>query len=152
MFMLLSLQFNNRIGNNNLKEIFDTWYIHFESKINNGTNYARTLDALMFDADHIEKALHCTPACKRIEYSAKPFSVIRDPTMTDKLEVEIYFAKDKFPVNEQYYTYDGTSFIADFGSYLGLLLGYSMLAFFDTLMHLFKTILEKCNVSPRKDK
>ena len=108
--------------------------------------YARTVNALMLDADHIEKALHCTPACKRIEYSAKPFAILKDPTMTDKLEVEMYFAKDKFPVNEQYYIYDGTTFIADFGSYLGLLLGYSVLAFFDTLMHLFKTIFEKCNI------
>ena len=35
--------------------------------------------------------------------------------------------------------------IADFGGYLGLLLGYSLLGFYDTLMDLCEKLFEKCN-------
>ena len=117
------------------------------------TYHTRTMDILSFDADHIERAIHCTPACNRIEYSSKLFSTVKDPTLTDKMIIILYFAKDKFPVKEQYYIYDGANFIADFGGYLGLLLGYSLLAFYDTLVELIKTIYEKCNKRrQRKDK
>ena len=37
----------------------------------------------------------------------------------------------RYFVNEQYYTYDSKSLVADFGGYLGLLLGSSLLTFYD---------------------
>ena len=109
------------------------------------TYHTRTVDIWSFDTDHIEREIHCSPACHRIEYSSKLFSSHQDPTLTDKMIIQLYFAKDKFAVKEQYFIYDGAVFIADFGSYLGLLLGYSLLAFCDTLRHLVKTIFGKCN-------
>ena len=109
------------------------------------TYHTRSMDILSFDTDQIERTIHCTPACNRIEYSSKLFSTIKDPILTDKMIINLYFAKDKFPVKEQYYIYDGAVFIADFGSYLGLLLGYSLLAFYDILRRLIKTIFENCN-------
>ena len=44
--------------------------------------------------------------------------------MQDRWQVSIFFAKDKFPVREQFLIYDNTDFFSDFGAYLGLLLGY----------------------------
>ena len=35
----------------------------------------------------------------------------------------------------QYFTYDIKSFVADFGGYLGLLLGSSLLTFYDLFKH-----------------
>ena len=119
------------------------------------TYHTRTTTALNFDTGDIEKAIHCIPACKRIEYSTKLERVLKEEhrITDDKLEIQIYFNRDKFPVKEQYYIYDGANFIADFGGYLGLLLGYSLLAFYDTLVELIKTIYEKCNKRrQRKDK
>ena len=111
------------------------------------TYHTRTITALNFDTGDIEKSLHCIPACKRIEYSTKFESSFKgEPSIADdKLEIQIYFNRDQFPVKEQYYIYDGANFIADFGGYLGLLLGYSLLAFFDTLVDLINTIFKKCN-------
>ena len=43
-----------------------------------------------------------------------------------------YYASNKIRVKEEYYTYDSSNLIADFGGYLGLLLGYSILGFYDT--------------------
>jgi hypothetical protein len=37
----------------------------------------------------------------------------------------------RYNYKEFYYTYDATSFFADLGGYLGLLLGHSMLSFYD---------------------
>ena len=38
-------------------------------------------------------------------------------------------------MKEEYYTYDISNLIADFGGFLGLLLGYSILGLYDTTVH-----------------
>ena len=43
----------------------------------------------------------------------------------------LYFPGGNYEVTNEYYTYDGNSFIADVGGYLGLCLGFSLLSFFD---------------------
>ena len=95
--------------------------------------------------EYIEKVAQCTPGCKRVEYSAKLHNTAPDPSLTDQWGVAIFFAKDKFSVKEQFYIYDTPNLIADFGGYLGLLLGYSLLGFYDTLMDFFEKMFEKCN-------
>ena len=80
-----------------------------------------------------------------MEYSVKLFNTAPDPALVDEWGVSIFFAKDKFPVKEQFYIYDTPNLIADFGGYLGLLLGYSLLGFYDTLMDLCEKLFEKCN-------
>ena len=42
---------------------------------------------------------------------------------------------------EQYLTYDGKSFVADFGGYLGLLLGSSLLTFYDLFKRWATTLI-----------
>ena len=103
--------------------------------------YKQTEASLFFNSTHIETVMQCKPACHRIEYSTEYFGTYQDPTLTEKqLAITLFFSKDKFPVTEQYYIYDIANFVADFGGCLGLLLGYSLLGFYDTLMNLFKKI------------
>ena len=45
----------------------------------------------------------------------------------------------------QYLTYDGNDFVADFGGYLGLLLGHSLLTFYDYFVLMIERMSEaKC--------
>ena len=46
-------------------------------------------------------------------------------------------------VGRQYYTYDFNSYVSDFGGYLGLLLGYSIMSFFDMAWELFTYFIKK---------
>ena len=107
--------------------------------------WAYSLASLEHNTDYIENVAKCMPGCKRVEYTAKLFNTAPDPALADQFELSIFFAKDKFPVKEQFYIYDTPNLIADFGGYLGLLLGYSLLGFYDTLMDLFEKMFEKCN-------
>ena len=107
--------------------------------------WAQTLASLEHNTDYIENVARCTPGCKRVEYTAKLFNTAPNSALTDQWELSIFFAKDKFQVKEQFYIYDDANLIADFGGYLGLLLGYSLLGFYDTLMDLCEKLFEKCN-------
>ena len=97
------------------------------------------------NTEYLEKVAKCTPACKRVEYSAKLHNTWPVEALTDQWILAILFAKDMFPVEEHFYIYDAPNLIADFGGYLGLLLGYSLLGFYDTLMDLCEMIIEICN-------
>ena len=107
--------------------------------------WAYSLASLEHNTDYIENVAKCMPGCKRVEYTAKLFNTAPEPALTDQWELSIFFAKDKFPVKEQFYIYDTPNLIADFGGYLGLLLGYSLLGFYDTLMDLCEKLFERCN-------
>ena len=78
----------------------------------------------------------CKVPCSRWEYSSKQIfhqeyqpHNISDPLMT----LNVFYANDNYEVKEQYYTYDWNSLVSDLGGYLGLLLGASMLTFYDAL-------------------
>ena len=86
-----------------------------------------------------------------MEYSAKLYRSAPNPDLQDRLQVSIYFAKDKFPVKEQFYIYDNATFLSDFGAYLGLLLGYSILTFYEMFFDLIDYISRKCNKRTERD-
>ena len=104
---------------------------------------AITMGGLYHKSEYIEKVAKCTPRCKRMEYSAKLAFTSRLYGL-DEWTLRIYFAKDKFPVKQQFYIYNTANLIADFGGYLGLLLGYSLLGFYDSLVDFFVFIFKKC--------
>ena len=104
--------------------------------------YAAVMEGMFYNSEYIEKVAKCTPGCKRTEYSAKLVYSIKDPTLSEKWRLNIFFAKDKFPLKEQFYIYGTTNLIADFGGYLGLLLGYSLLGFYDSLMDFFQYLIK----------
>ena len=92
----------------------------------------------------VEKEAKCTPGCRRVEYSAK-LQGSGKTKFTEEVELSFYFAKDKFLVKEQFFIYDTANLLADLGGYLGLLLGYSMLGFFDPLMDLIEYVRRQLN-------
>ena len=107
-------------------------------------------EVVHFDAKSISNIAKCTPSCKRTEYSLKPVSSF--PTELDYSRIGFYFGKDRFGLKKQYYTYDFQNFLADFGGYLGLLLGYSLLGFYDTLTTIFKHATDKKRTRAKIDK
>ena len=104
--------------------------------------HATIMRGVYINTDYIEKAAKCTPGCKRTEYSAKLLYSMKDPTLSEKWRLSFVFMKDKFPVKEQFYIYGTANLIADFGGYLGLLLGYSLLGFYDSLMDFFEYMIK----------
>ena len=48
-------------------------------------------------------------------------------------------------MREHVYAYDFWNLISDFGGYLGLLLGYSLLAFYDTSVVMVRKIMRVIN-------
>ena len=101
------------------------------------TQYYKVMD---FDTDKVNKIGMCTPKCLRDEYSVKHFQTYEIGTQ-DSWTLILFFAKDRFHLRKQYYTYDFTTFLADFGGYLGLLLGSSIMGFYDALMELLQKLI-----------
>ena len=95
------------------------------------------------DEETIFKVTGCMPCCTRNEISAKLVSTdIIDKNhqyyykdVDNYLIMMFYYANNKIRVKEEYYTYDISNLIADFGGFLGLLLGYSILGLYDTTVH-----------------
>ena len=48
----------------------------------------------------------------------------------DKVQLSWHFDRGEYEEKKEYLTYDTNSFVADFGGYLGLLLGHSVLSFY----------------------
>ena len=77
----------------------------------------------------------CTPGCTRYDYSTKLYKQWSNEEVTwGTLEIDLFYHQHEVPVREHVYAYDLGNLVSDFGGYLGLLLGYSILAFYDTLM------------------
>ena len=62
------------------------------------------------------------------------------------LSLKLFYNTGLYHIREQYYTYGLNSFVADFGGYLGLLLGHSILSAFDLGRDVIACIKEKRNV------
>jgi hypothetical protein len=74
----------------------------------------------------------CMPMCKRAQYDFKVISTQRPPsTSTVLIGGHFYYISGRYNYMEDYYTYDESSFFADVGGYLGLLLGHSIISFYD---------------------
>ena len=52
----------------------------------------------------------------------------------NKVELSWHIDHGDYEEKKQYLTYDINDFVADFGGYLGLLLGHSVLTFYDWLV------------------
>ena len=52
--------------------------------------------------------------------------------------MDVFFPNTNFKVREQYYTYEWADWYSDFGGYMGLLLGASMLTFYDLAQQIYK--------------
>ncbi len=79
----------------------------------------------------------CLPNCARSEFRARVASswhtVAPNDTVSGKKVITKIFnhPSGRYRERTYYYTYEWTSFVADVGGYLGLLLGHSVLSFYD---------------------
>ena len=55
---------------------------------------------------------------------------------------QLYFPSTMYDERKQYLIYDKTHFIADFGGYLGLLLGSSLLSVYDKVKRWLKSLIK----------
>ena len=55
---------------------------------------------------------------------------------------QFYFPSTMYDERKQYLIYDKTHFIADFGGYLGLLLGSSLLSVYDKVKRWLKSLIK----------
>ena len=83
-------------------------------------------------------------SCQRYEYSTIKLGETeipnsdQDSSMT--ILVQLYLPSAMYDERKQYLIYDITNFTADFGGYLGLLLGSSLLSLYDTVKRWLKTL------------
>ena len=84
------------------------------------------------DEHELYEETGCMATCQRNEWT---ISKIYDSNLEggngSKNMVSMFYANRRYQVGSQYFTYDFNSYVSDFGGYLGLLLGYSMVSFFD---------------------
>jgi hypothetical protein len=73
----------------------------------------------------------CMPMCRRAQYDYKVLETHRYPSTKNLISGSFYYTSGRYNYMEDYYTYDEFSFFADVGGYLGLLLGHSILSFYD---------------------
>ena len=62
----------------------------------------------------------------------------------DKLAFYYYYGSGRYTLKTYYYSYDWNSFFADVGGFLGLLLGHSLLSFYDVGKHITQKF-DRCN-------
>lgn len=88
----------------------------------------------------------CINNCDYYEYSTKLRVKKRQITGSGRQMVFIAFSltKQEFKVETEVYTYDGNSFIADVGGFLGLLLGMGILNIYDLAMKWVEEFIILC--------
>ena len=84
------------------------------------------------DEREIFEQTGCVPGCSKSEFGLLTLQELQ--IMGKKLELTLSFMQGEYDLIEEYYIYDYTSFIADVGGYLGLLLGYSLLSMYHTFV------------------
>ena len=77
------------------------------------------------------------PGCSKSEIELVP--EYKNDMIDDNLKVvrlSLEYPRGEYDLVEEYYIYNWGSFIADVGGYLGLLLGYSLLSMYQTMVPL----------------
>ena len=93
----------------------------------------------------IAKETGCLPSCKRVEFKLKVVNQMLIPVMSGQIRLfgaMFYYPSGAYKKRSYYYTYELSDYIADIGGYMGLLLGCSLLSFYDWLKNMCKKILK----------
>ncbi len=84
----------------------------------------------------------CLPNCNRMEFKA---IIISSSAMKDvsvsQLGAFLYYPSGRYVQKKYYYQYNWNDFFADVGGYLGLLLGESLLSFYDMMKSVGKRVI-----------
>ena len=94
------------------------------------------------DVASISKVTGCLPTCKRNEFNLKVVSQIDRQLIKGQKHLGgiFYYPSGAYKEKSYYYTYDISDYIADIGGYMGLLLGCSLLNFYDGFKYMCKKI------------
>ena len=82
----------------------------------------------------IEKEAKCSPTCRRFAYSTKLYQQARLTQLSDSVKLSFFYNQYEVPVREHVWAYDWVNLVSDFGGWLGILLGYSILGFYNTFL------------------
>ena len=85
----------------------------------------------------------CMAKCQRKEWEISKIFDDRREINDSQIGMYMYYANGRYRVGNQYFTYDFNTYVADFGGYLGLLLGYSIGSFFDKAQEIFNHFTKK---------
>ena len=92
-------------------------------------------DMQRFSEEEISETTGCLPPCTRSEYvlTTGP-KVAASKRLTDARNFTyafvLVFGTGRYELKEQFRVYDGDSFVADVGGYMGLLLGHSVVSIY----------------------
>ena len=87
----------------------------------------------------------CPLNCQRPVFSANnvlTYTANSSGGIGEKLIASLYYASTSHDRTTEYYTYGVSSLVADFGGYLGLLMGHSLMSLYDLAK---RTWCRKCN-------
>ena len=95
----------------------------------------------------IENVAKCRPTCTRYAYTTKLFQQEKhdDLEHENSFLLRFYYNQWEVPIREHVYAYDWLNLVADFGGWLGILLGYSILGFYDTFEFIVVNLKQKLN-------
>ena len=85
------------------------------------------------DPHSIKTDTKCRPTCTRIAYSTRLNSKW-ELKKSDSVGIGFFYNQYEVPVREHVWDYDWVNLVSDFGGWLGILLGYSILGFYDTFL------------------
>ena len=89
-------------------------------------------DLVKMDEQELYEETGCMARCKRREWTISKIFDKKSYLQNDsQIMMLMFYANGRYQEGKQYYTYDFNSFLSDLGGYLGLLLGYSIVSFFD---------------------
>ena len=107
-------------------------------------SFARSYDQIAGRSEQsIARATKCLPSCQRSEFETKILPPVDSPS-GDVFSGYFFYATGKYVEKSYYYTYDWNSFVADVGGYMGLLLGHSLLSYYDVAKLVWKRGQEEC--------
>ena len=129
--MILGSQYNN-----------DTPPCKTKSQLLALANMTRVIEEA--DGNEIYEITGCLSPCEKDRYSvsAGPKKQIVTRTRYERCQVHLEFImqESSYQLEEQYQIYDGVSFIADMGGYMGLLLGSSLLGIYMAIENVLRNI------------
>lgn len=116
-----------------------------KSQLDRLANNARTLEQA--DGNDIYDMTGCMSSCVKDQYILSADPPKRDSAyqyrgdIPCELHLQLRMMDSSYKEEEQYVIYDGVSFIADIGGYMGLLLGSSLLGIYMAIETLLRKLL-----------
>ena len=95
------------------------------------------------DEQELYEETGCMAKCQRKEWEIRRIFDDKTEVNGSKIAMWMFYANGRYRVGSQLLTYDFNTYVADFGGYLGLLLGYSIVSFFDKAQEIFNHIMKK---------